>query len=200
MITMNQLLQLLKPLVLLIAALFVNECLYSQINSISNNPVSASSNVALNKETIQIGNDPYNGRVNISAPIFNYNFEGIPFSISLQYASSNGVKPDELPGWVGSGWGLETGGEYVHRTVRSWPDEVRDFKSIIEYKNDKSHGAPIKTTTKETILNNQDFSYFSNKNLLQNSNWYSEAFAMANRVIRIAMQRLPQMFSRMKRL
>lgn len=149
----------------------------AQINNIGGNPNSASANVALDMQKVQISNDPFNGKVNISAPLFNYNFSGINFPISLFYAGANGIKPDELPGWVGSGWQLITGGGYVHRTVRSRPDEVQDFQIKIEKTTRYPGGFPNVDITKETNVNNKDFSYFANKNILQNSAWYSSSFA-----------------------
>ncbi|ANH81493.1 hypothetical protein A8C56_11345 [Niabella ginsenosidivorans] len=155
--------------------------LNAQINQVSSSPASASSDVALNKTTIQVDNDPFNGKVNISCPLFNYTFEGILFPVSLNYVNSNGVKPDQLPSWVGNGWDLETGAGYVHRIVRSKPDEIRDFSTKIERTTIYTNGVPSTTVTKETIANTTDFSYFTNKSLLQNTQWSSSAFAMSNR-------------------
>src|SRR5262249_29816772 len=111
--------------------------------------------------------------VNVGIPIYNYEFEGLSFPISLSYSGGNGVKPDEVPGWVGSGWNLQAGGA-IHRTVRGKPDEALDFQTnIYNYYAYPDNLHP----KKETNLSATDYSYFSNVNKLNVSNWSTQTYA-----------------------
>lgn len=141
----------------------------------SQNPSTPGADVTLSKQTLEVSNDLFNGRVNVSIPLYTHNFEGMTFPIGLNYAAANGVKPDELPGWVGSGWNLSNGGGYVHRTVRGRPDEVRDFQTEVFVDYDALGG--IVNKNKKTTLHSTDYSYLSNVNKLNVANWSTQSYA-----------------------
>jgi len=64
----------------------------------------------------------FTGTPNIQVPIFNVtNTGGVTVPINLSY-NAHGFRPDEHPGWVGSGWSLEAGGA-IMRTVKDAPDD-----------------------------------------------------------------------------
>ncbi|HJT73206.1 MAG TPA: hypothetical protein VJ720_04285, partial [Chitinophaga sp.] len=134
------------------------------------NPTSPSANLGTSLEALQVSNDLYNGKMNVSIPIYSYEFEGMLFPISLSYSGGNGIKPDELPGLVGYGWNLQLGGGYIHRTVRGKPDEARDFKTTIG-----TATCGFTAVTKKTELLS-DFSYLSNLSKLNNSNWTTSQY------------------------
>jgi YD repeat-containing protein len=145
---------------------------FSQFNS--PNPTVPSANLASSKENIQVSTDLYNGKVNVSIPLFNYEFEGLQFPVVLNYAGGNGITTDELPGWVGLGWNLTAGG-YIHRTVRGKPDETLDFETRVD-----KYGYMFdfySVHEKATTLNATDFSYFSNKSRLAPLSWYDQSNA-----------------------
>lgn len=146
---------------------------FSQL--IPQNPTSPSGNLASSIQNIQIGSDLFSGKVSVGIPILDYNYEGIALPISLNYSGGNGLKPDQLPSWVGLGWDLQAGG-YIHRTVRGKPDETLEFQNIIKttiyYVNPSN-----KIRERETNLT-PDQSYFSNTNKLLPSSWSSESYAM----------------------
>ncbi|MFS4493195.1 hypothetical protein [Maribacter sp. 2308TA10-17] len=54
-----------------------------------------------------IAANPYNGKANISVPIYNLNFEGLQIPIQLSY-DSGGVKTMAEASWVGLNWSLST--------------------------------------------------------------------------------------------
>jgi hypothetical protein len=147
-------------------------CFHANAQVLSPNPTVPSVGIAADKQAIEVANDLYNGKLNVSIPVYNYQFEGIDFPIVLNYVGGNGIKPDEMPGWVGSGWALEAGG-YVHRTVRGKPDEARDWETEII---DPSDAFDI--AKKKTKINNTSFNYLSNYSKLNtNSDWYTQAYA-----------------------
>lgn len=146
---------------------------HSQINP--PNITAPSANVSLSKQGIQISNDMYNGKVNVALPILSYNMNGLGFPISLSYNGGNGIKPDELPSWVGLGWNLQVGG-YIHRTVRGKADELRDIRqeqTVIA----STTGNVASLRKSKTELITQDYSYFNNLNNLNNANWYTQVFS-----------------------
>ncbi len=57
----------------------------------------------------------------ISIPLYVASSRKLSIPISLSYHAS-GVRVEEVPGWVGSGWSLNAGGAIV-RSVRGLPDE-----------------------------------------------------------------------------
>lgn len=65
---------------------------------------------------------PYTGRLDLSIPIYEIKFGSHSVPVILRY-DSGGVRPDELPGWVGLNWMLDAGG-CITREVRSMVDEM----------------------------------------------------------------------------
>lgn len=55
----------------------------------------------------QINASPYNGRANISIPIYTINFEGLQIPIELSY-DSGGVRVAQESSWAGLNWNLST--------------------------------------------------------------------------------------------
>jgi YD repeat-containing protein len=133
---------------------------------------------SIDKQSLEISNDLFNGKANISLPVYNYQFEGLSFPISLSYSAGNGIRPDELPSWVGSGWNLEGSG-FIHRTVRGKPDEALDFESIIY---DYWDGVPptYKPFKKIKTVLKGDYSYIGNLSKLNVTNWYTSVNAAAS--------------------
>lgn len=156
----------------LISALLISSSFFENAYSqfIPPNPTIPAASIGM--QSLEISNDLYNGKINISIPIYQYSFEGISFPISLNYSAGNGLRTDELPGWVGSGWNLSSSG-FIHRTVRGKPDEVLDFETnILDYQD----GPGIPDDQIKTYLKG-DFSYFTNLNKLNVPNWYTAVYA-----------------------
>jgi hypothetical protein len=64
----------------------------------------------------------YSGAANISIPLFSVGAGKLQIPISLNY-QFNGLKTEEIAGWVGLGWSLQGGG-VISRSVRGIPDEI----------------------------------------------------------------------------
>ena len=67
----------------------------------------------------------YTGTPNISIPLYDIKSGPLVLPIALSYHAS-GIKLDEIPSWVGSGWALNAGG-LVTRTVRGKPDDQSTY-------------------------------------------------------------------------
>ncbi len=63
----------------------------------------------------------YTGQPNISIPLYQIDYPNLSVPITLVY-NYNGLKVEEYPGWVGTGWTL-TGTGVINRQQRSLPDE-----------------------------------------------------------------------------
>ncbi len=63
----------------------------------------------------------YTGTPTISIPLYDIKSGPLVLPVALSYHAS-GIKLDEIPSWVGSGWALNAGG-LVTRTVRGKPDD-----------------------------------------------------------------------------
>ncbi len=63
----------------------------------------------------------YTGTPNISIPLYDVKVGPLLVPIGLSY-HAGGIKLEEIPSWVGSGWALDAGG-VVTRTVRGKPDD-----------------------------------------------------------------------------
>lgn len=61
------------------------------------------------------------GLPDISVPLYEIDLGGYRLPISISYHAS-GMRPDEIPGYVGSGWTLNAGGA-VTRTILGMPDK-----------------------------------------------------------------------------
>jgi hypothetical protein len=96
---------------------------------------------------------PFNGLANIGVSVFDVQEGDITLQAQLRYFSG-GVKPSAHPGWVGQNWSLDVGG-VVTRKVNGGVDEVASS----QYAND-----------------NTRLSYFYRYGLLDDNNWYTDAF------------------------
>lgn len=76
----------------------------------------------------QIPMNLFNGLPNIDIPLYTINNKSINVPISLNY-SAGGIKPDDHPTWVGSGFSLNCGGSII-RIINGSKDEYNqdDFK------------------------------------------------------------------------
>lgn len=67
----------------------------------------------------------HTGSANVSVPLYSFSVNSAAVQLSLNY-NSNGIKVDEIPGRVGLGWNLLTGG-MVSRTIHGEPDGEMPF-------------------------------------------------------------------------
>ena len=63
----------------------------------------------------------YTGQANINLPVYEIKYNDFTMPISLSYNYS-GLKVEEYPGWVGTGWTLNATG-VITRQTRGVPDE-----------------------------------------------------------------------------
>lgn len=63
----------------------------------------------------------YTGSANINLPITSIAGRHLSVPVNLNYNAS-GIKVQDVPGWVGTGWSLDAGG-VISRVVRGLPDE-----------------------------------------------------------------------------
>ncbi len=70
----------------------------------------------------------FTGTAQYSIPVYELKSRKLTLPISLNY-SSNGVRVDEVAGWVGTGWSLNAGG-VITRTVKDRADEFSDRLSF----------------------------------------------------------------------
>lgn len=112
---------LFKVIVLLLV--MFSEKLCAQDNPINNYipPSPTASNLT---KFAMIPVNGYTGMANIEIPLYTAKSGSLALPITLQY-SSNGVKPNEQPGWVGEGWNMIAGG-VITRSVNYYPDEKND--------------------------------------------------------------------------
>lgn len=66
----------------------------------------------------------FTGAASATIPLFDVGVSDIKLNLSLSYSAS-GFKPDERPGWAGSGWSLLAGG-MITRAMKGIPDEDDD--------------------------------------------------------------------------
>lgn len=64
---------------------------------------------------------PFTGVPQVEIPLYEIQCGDHKFPISLSY-HGGGVRPDQVPGWVGQGWSLNAGG-CITRVVKGQPDE-----------------------------------------------------------------------------
>jgi RHS repeat-associated protein len=98
--------------------------------------------------------NPSTGLLNNSIKVFSLKAGDIPIDGDLRYFSA-GVKPNEHPGWVGQNMSLNVGA-IVSRKVNGGVDEVS-----------------VSTTGNPSI--NNDYAYLYHYDLLNVSDWYSDA-------------------------
>ena len=70
----------------------------------------------------------FSGTPSIEIPLFELEGTKLSLPISISY-QANGVKVEEIPGWVGLGWALNAGG-VITRTVNNIADETPDYGYI----------------------------------------------------------------------
>ncbi|MFZ1809247.1 MAG: hypothetical protein WAU36_18585 [Cyclobacteriaceae bacterium] len=98
------------------------------------------------------GNIPiglYTGQPNLSFPMYTIAYNDISVPINLTYNYS-GLKVEEYPTWVGTGWTL-TGNGVITRQVRSLPDETkagyngseRNGEKVLDFIANGNHNSTI---------------------------------------------------------
>ena len=99
---------------------------------------------------IDIPATTHTGVLNISIPIYNFDFDGQNFPISLEYNTS-GIKLDEIASRVGLGWTLNIGGVSLSQQVMGAPDSPMSGKADIS-KGFNPNGHPEVGSDTETAL------------------------------------------------
>lgn len=116
--------RLLKFVMVCVAVLTLTSISYGQSNSLAQ--VSPKSpNIAGLDKFIETPVGLATGRVDLSIPLYDFNVGNLNIPISLDY-NNDGLKPGEIPSWVGLGWNLFTGGHisYAQHGVNDF-DPVR---------------------------------------------------------------------------
>jgi hypothetical protein len=67
----------------------------------------------------------HTGSANVTIPLYNFAINAASVNLMLSY-NSNGIKVDEIPGRVGTGWNLVAGG-MVNRVIHDEPDGEATF-------------------------------------------------------------------------
>ena len=118
----------------LLSNLKVKSQLYN-INTFSENTFPKTPEAASFSKFIDIPANSFTGTVNISIPIYDIQFDGKSFPITLEYNTS-GIKLDEIASRVGLGWNLSLGGVHMSKQVMGHPDRETAFKHILDYSFD----------------------------------------------------------------
>jgi len=105
----------------LLTGIFLTSNLSAQDNPINNvNPPSPTPSNLVKFAEVPLNG--YTGMANVNIPLYTAHSGSLNLSVSLEY-SSNGVKINEIPGWVGEGFNLLAGG-VITRSIQQVPDEV----------------------------------------------------------------------------
>ena len=111
---------LIQKKIITITFVFLTGLMYSQINSEFATTYPSPNAFSLGTYG-NITTNQYTGVPNINIPLYTIKTPDISIPISLSYHTSN-VKVNTHPGWVGSGWTLNSGGA-ITRIVNGYPDE-----------------------------------------------------------------------------
>ena len=129
-----------KETLLLFISLTYFATSYSQLSSELSNLVPSSPSVEQFKKHVSFPVNYYTGTPTITQGIYNFNIDGLNFSISLSYHAS-GIRVTETPSWVGLGWSLNVGGT-ISREVRGTPDnldggynQINNSKEFVKFLN-----------------------------------------------------------------
>ncbi|MEP2023630.1 MAG: PKD domain-containing protein [Reichenbachiella sp.] len=117
--------------------------------------------------------DMYSGAARVNIPLFNYSRVDVDLDISLNY-SSNGVKVNDVAGWVGMGWNLKAGGS-ISRVLKGLPDEfVGGIGAMcrnclpfdaVGYLDLKNSGVDLSKFTSDSYTNTKK------QKIIRNGNW-----------------------------
>lgn len=89
---------------------------------VMNAPVPPSPTASSILKSIDVPVNHYTGIPDITIPLFELKGKDLSLPINLVF-NSNGLKVDEIPGWVGMGWNLSCSG-VVARTIMDGPDNI----------------------------------------------------------------------------
>jgi hypothetical protein len=123
--------------------------------------------------------DLYTGKLNVELPLYNLKSRDIEVPIGLSY-SRNGIKVDEVAGWVGLGWNLNAGGT-ITRVMNGLPDEFEGEVDLMhiggDNKNDaygylhlKDEGVKQKVELEKF---HSDFSNREKEKIIERADWMS---------------------------
>lgn len=120
----NYLLNLKRPLLLLLLNFLLINVLRGQINNYVNSNMFLTPNQAELGKYVDQPVNMYNGVPAIDIPLMNVNINGITMPITMSY-NAGGIKVSEIPGWTGLGWNLNAGGTIL-KIVRGYADKFDD--------------------------------------------------------------------------
>lgn len=120
--------------VLLLAAA---ACLpWNRLHAQESNSLSPSPDSRTLVRDIQNPVDYHTGTVNVQAPLYTVQANGISIPITLSYNTS-GIKVNDTPTSTGLGWRLSAGGK-ITRIVKKYPDEQSRRTAVTYIKNDST--------------------------------------------------------------
>lgn len=103
----------------MILAFFAESVSFAQIPEQAKSQLSATA--AALGEYGDVPVSPFTGVPQVEIPLYEIQCGDHKFPISLSY-HGGGVRPDQVPGWVGQGWSLNAGG-CITRIIKNQPDE-----------------------------------------------------------------------------
>ncbi|MBO9674163.1 MAG: hypothetical protein J7577_12005 [Sphingobacteriaceae bacterium] len=84
-------------------------------------PTIASPNAAAMSVYGSIPVSNFTGTPNVSVPCYEVKTRSLSIPINLSYHTA-GIRPEQHPGWVGTGWTLNAGGA-ISRSIKGYPDD-----------------------------------------------------------------------------
>lgn len=166
-----------KKTLLTIAVVITSQVLWAQDDPLKVNVIPPSPDAAALGSYGNVPVSLYNGRPNISVPLYAIQGKNIQLPISLSY-SSGGIKVKDVSSWVGLGWTLNAGG-VITRSVNGLADEgpggeirslYSEYDNMLKYRN----GPPLCNSTDPTRFSTLVEYYNYQKSILDPQNFYIE--------------------------
>ncbi|MDK7676136.1 hypothetical protein QP547_10025 [Weeksella virosa] len=117
---------------------------------------SRSAEVSAFSKYVDIPATTHTGVMNISIPIYSFDFDGQQFPISLEYNTS-GIKLDEIASRVGLGWVLNIGGISLSKQVIGSPDRPQSQKEDMSSGFDFNGYGTVGSDTEKALYAIGDF-------------------------------------------
>lgn len=109
---------------------------WNRLHAQESNSLSPSPDSRTLVRDIQNPVDYHTGTVNVQAPLYTVQANGISIPITLSYNTS-GIKVNDTPTSTGLGWRLSAGGK-ITRIVKKYPDEQSRRTAVTYIKNDST--------------------------------------------------------------
>ena len=123
----------------------------------------------------------FKGTVDVSVPIYDVGYKDLSINLTLKYQNSSGNKPDLLPGSVGMGWVLLSGGSIV-RSVKVLSGNQASGDIPLPVVTNPTAASDWSSSAKMNSYLSNNIDFFESGESIKNDEFYFSINGMSGRI------------------